>query len=351
MAFNPERITRLSRNTIISIQDDKFLINGQFTYDGRMWNSHPMAGLLMNARLVQGIFDDLNPATRHRWAYPDTGLWDAERNVREFIQAMPDWYAHGLLAFTLNLQGGSPQGYSNEQPWVNSAIRPDGSLREDYLARLTRILDRADELGMVVILGIFYFGQERVLRDEAAVVRAVDQTLDWLFAHNYRNVLIEINNECNVRYQQPVLRPERVHELLLRVKERSSHGWRFPVSTSYGGRTIAQANVVQAADFVLMHGNGVEQPQGIADMVRQVRRVDGYTPKPIVFNEDDHFNFDHSDNHMLAAVHEYASWGFFDYRMAGEGYEQGYQSVPVDWGIRSDRKRGFFELLKSITLA
>ena len=33
-----------------------------------------------------------------------------------------------------------------------------------------RIVDRADELGMVVILGYFYFGQDQRLTNEAAVV-------------------------------------------------------------------------------------------------------------------------------------------------------------------------------------
>jgi hypothetical protein len=81
---------------------------------------------------------------------------------------MPDWRAHGLLAFTLCLQGGSPQGYSNKQPWHNSAFESDGSLRPDYMARAERILRRADELGMVVILGCYYFGQDERLKDEAA---------------------------------------------------------------------------------------------------------------------------------------------------------------------------------------
>ena len=45
------------------------------------------------------------------------GDWDAERNTREFISALPSYRAHGLLAVCLNLSGGSPQGYSWNQPW------------------------------------------------------------------------------------------------------------------------------------------------------------------------------------------------------------------------------------------
>ena len=39
-------------------------------------------------------------------------------------------------------------------------------------------------------------------------------------------------------------------------------------------------------------------------------------------------------------VGEYAGWGFFDYRMEGEGFRDGYQSMPADWGISSPRKAG-----------
>jgi hypothetical protein len=75
--------------TSIGIRGDQFLINGEPTYKGRTWNGDRIEGLLMNSRMVQGIFDDANPATVQRWAYPDTGRWDPLWNTREFIAAMP----------------------------------------------------------------------------------------------------------------------------------------------------------------------------------------------------------------------------------------------------------------------
>jgi hypothetical protein len=339
-----------TRNTIVHIVGESFYINGQPTYAGRTWKGHKIEGLLMNSRMVQGIFDDRNPETVSMWSYPDTGRWDAERNTREFIAAMPEWRRHGLLAFTINLQGGSPQGYSREQPWHNSAFESDGSLRPEYLARLGRVLDRADELGMVVILGYFYFGQDQRLADEAAVIRATDNATQWLLAKGCRNVIVEVNNECNVRYDHDILKPDRVHELIQRVQRHTApNGWRLYAGTSYGGNTIPKENVVRASDFLLLHGNGVSDPKRIAEMVRQTRAVPGYRPMPVLFNEDDHFDFDQPMNNFIAAVGEYASWGYFDFRMKGEGFAEGYQSVPVNWGLSSTRKRGFFNLLAEIT--
>jgi hypothetical protein len=342
-------IAQPARRTTVSIVGEDFHINGKPTYAGRTWKGRRIEGLLLNSRMVQGIFDDRNPATASRWAYSDTGRWDAERNTREFIAAMEQWRRHGLLAFTINLQGGSPEGYSREQPWHNSAVNADGSLDAASMARLERILDRADALGMAVILGYFYFGQDEHLTDEAAVVRAVDNATAWVLDRGYRNVLVEINNECNIRYDHPILQPARVHELIARVKATTRQGRRLLVSTSYGGGTVPSDVVARVSDFILLHGNGVSDPARIGQMVRETRTLVAGAPRPIVFNEDDHFDFDEPVNNFTAAVAERASWGYFDFRMKGEGFDEGFQSVPVNWGISSARKRAFFGLMKEMT--
>jgi len=336
------------RTTTISIESDAFLINGKPTYAGRTFRGWKIEGLLMNSRVVQGIFDDRNPETRSRWAYPDTGQWDPERNTREFVAAMPQWRRHGLLAFTINFQGGSPEGYSKTQPWHNSAFESDGGLREDYIGRLERILDRADELGMVAIVGVFYFGQDERLSEEAAVRRGLENAIRWLLDKGYTNVLIEVNNECNVRYDHAVLKPDRVHELIEFVQGmKAQDGRRYLVGTSYGGGTVPGNNVVRVSDFLLLHGNGVGDPARIAEMVRQTRARPSYRPMPILVNEDDHFDFDKPTNNMLAAIGEYASWGFFD--PGKNNYQDGYQSPPVRWDINTDRKRAFFRVLAELT--
>lgn len=337
------------RKTRVAIDGAKFVINDEPTYKGRQWNGHAIEGLLFNSRMVQGIFDDLNPDTRSRWAYGDTKKWDADRNTREFIAAMPTWRKHGLLAFTLNFQGGSPEGYSKTQPWHNSAFTEKGDLRAEYMARLEKILDRADELGMVVILGLFYFGQDERLKDEAAVTKALDHAIDFLHQRRYANVLIEINNECNVRYDHAILKPDRVHELIERVKQRKKAGRRFLVSTSYGGGTVPGEKVVKASDFVLLHGNGQHKPEQMTALIAKSRKVPGYRAMPVLVNEDDHFDFDKPKYNLLAAIEGYVSWGYFDFRMKGEKLSDGYQSPPVDWGISSSRKKAFFTKLAEVT--
>jgi hypothetical protein len=338
--------------TIVSIQGEDFHLNGRPTYAGRKWQGHRIEGLLMNSRMVQGTFDDRNPETVKNWAYPDTGKWDAMRNTNEFIAAMPEWRAHGLLAFTLNLQGGSPYGYSKDQPWHNSAINADGTLDEKYLARTERIITKADELGMVVILGLFYFGQDQRQKDEQAIAAAVDAATRWVLGKNWRHVMLEINNETNIpKYDHEVLKPKRVHELIQRAKGIEVDGRRLLVGTSFGGGAVPTKNVVEHSDFLLIHGNGVSGGDAMRKFIAKVKTARGEKKMPIVVNEDDHFDFDQHDNNMTAAAKEHVSWGYFDFRPknAAQAFHEGYQSVPVNWSISSERKKAFFKLLKEIT--
>ncbi len=341
--------------TRVTIQGEDFLIDGQPTYAGRTWRGHRVEGLLLNSRMVQAIFDDLNPQTREHWAYPDTGVWDPERNVSEFLAMLPTYRQHGLLGVTVNLQGGSPEGYSQGQPWDSGAFIPDGSLRPAFMDRLRRVLDRADELGMVVIVGLFYFGQDERLRGEAAVRHGVDAAIRWILAGGWQNVLVEINNECDVpRYEHAILGPGRVHELIAAARAIEADGRRLLVGTSFKGRSVPTDAVVAASDFVLLHGNGVTDPPFIGEMIAHTRALASYRPLPIILNEDDHFDFAQPENNFTTAIAHRASWGFFDPGAGAGGagarsdYAEGYQLVPVNWAINTERKRGFFRLVAAI---
>jgi hypothetical protein len=145
-----------------------------------------------------------------------------------------------------------------------------------------------------------------------------------------------------------------VHELIARVQARSAG--KLLVSTSYrGGGRLPDAPVLHAADFVLLHGNGTTDPDLIAAQVDQTRALPAYRGQPILFNEDDHFDFDTPWNNFVAALSRHASWGLFDPGAGAGGsaahgdYTNGYQLVPVNWAINTERKRAFFGLLASIT--
>lgn len=340
---------------VVTIAERAFCIDGRPTYAGRSWRGQRIEGLLFNSRMANAIADDDNPATRGAWAYAD-GDWDAARNTREFIAALPAYRAHGLLAVCLNLQGGSPQGYSWHQPWRISGFTPQGALRPDWAARLEQVIAACAGHGMVVLLGLFYGKQSAVLEDETAVRAAVVNTVDWLLARQATNVLLEIGNEVDLPvFAHEIIAAGRCHELIDLAKKRSAG--RLLVSTSLIALQAPPPAILAAADFLLPHGNAVHgpdgpmqpSPHGIRLQVARWRAAAGYRGQPILYNEDDHYDFDKPDNHLTAAIESGASWGFFDYRRIRERFEDGFQSLPVEWAIASPRKRGFFGLLKEIT--
>ncbi len=50
--------------TKLTIEGSKFLINGKLTYSEIESSNHEAHGLLMNARFIQGIFDDKEDSER-----------------------------------------------------------------------------------------------------------------------------------------------------------------------------------------------------------------------------------------------------------------------------------------------
>jgi hypothetical protein len=339
--------------TIISIKGDRFLINGKLINEGRIWKGMPIEGLLFNSRMANAIVDDENPSTRGLWSYLDE-QFSPERNTREFIAALPSYHAHGLRAVAINIQGGSPQGYSWNQPWETSGFLPDGAVKPGYLKRLDDVITACDTLGMVVILGLFYWKQSHVFSDEEAVKKAVTNIVDWLVERGARNVLLEIGNEVDLAFSQKIIEAARCHELIELAQKRSEGKLNTPSGRLLASTSLAYPprfgdNLMAVCDFLLPHGNSVHHPDGIRLQVLRNRTAVAYRGQPVIYNEDDHFDFDQPDNNMVAAISEGASWGYFDYRQGRDKFPDGFQSLPVDWTISSPRKKSFFALLKDVT--
>ena len=92
--------------TRLSIDGELFRINGKLVYAEISGSPQRVHGLLMNARLIQGIFDDR--AAPERFARFGWERWDPERHTDDLIAALPEWYRYGLRALTVGLQGGMP---------------------------------------------------------------------------------------------------------------------------------------------------------------------------------------------------------------------------------------------------
>lgn len=347
--------------TTVSIDGEDFLINGRKTYAGVSHQGRRIEGLLMNSRMVQAVFDDDNPATRGNWVYPDTGAWDPQRNVDEFCKALPIYRQHGLLGVTVGLQGGGPI-YTKEiyDNYLDTAFRPDGSIKNAYLDRLRQILQAADDCGMVVIVNYFYWRQHR-FQDDPAICRATEGISQWLMGTGFRNIIVDVQNEltegpgllCSLGIARLI---EIVRQTTLQGRRllvgASTTPWRPPVSGGWQ----------KLVDLFMPHGND-SRPDVWRRELREWREseyIKGHL-RPICCNED---SIDLPS--MEVCLDEHISWGYYD---QGYGCDQtqvkhdwkahpreksyellsGYQTVPVNWGINTPHKQAFFGRVKEVT--
>jgi CubicO group peptidase (beta-lactamase class C family) len=254
-------------HTRVSIARGKWQINGAVTYRGTR-----AEGLLMNVRMVNSVFEDANEKTRPPG-------FDPEANTNNFIAQIPDYAAHGVRAFTLNLQGGDPK-YEGA---VNSAFNPDGSLRDTYLRRVRRVIEACDQHGIAVILGCFYQRQDQILRDEQAVRAGVINTAKWIRQNGFSNVVLELANEYGHRgYDHKILKTTEGQVELIRLAKRTAPT--LLVSTSeLGSRQAAYPEpLALVADFLLLHNNN-RSNEVIPWQAAALKKFG----KPIVVNEDD----------------------------------------------------------------
>lgn len=234
-----------------------------------------MQGLLPNSRMVNAIFDDANEGTKHLWKYPDTGTFDPDRNTNEFVAQLVDYRAHGLLAVTVSLMGGSvcgndPEDKSHAQCSMRSydkvvrGFTKDGDLVPAYFDRLERILAETDRLGMAVFLQIFYPKQAFRLRSESAVMAVADNTVDWLSEKGFANVVFDVCNECdwndNAKFlgHLPSLLWPKHGDLINRIRRRTeSNGRKLIVSSAFIGGYMPNANQLGYLDYANLHANNL----------------------------------------------------------------------------------------------
>ena len=303
-----------SGGTTVSIDGTQWQINGKITYSGTA-----AEGLLMNVRMVNSTFEDRKQTN-----------FDSDENTNRFISKIPEYNTCGVRAFTLNLQGGFP-GYEGA---VNSAFRPDGTLRESYLRRIKRVIEVCDKRGMVVILGLFYQRQDQILRDEQTVKHAVVNAVNWVKDSGFTNVVIEIANEYDHGgFDHDIIKTAEGEVELIRLVKKTVPG--LLVSTSGLGHGRMNEMVAAEADFILIHYNGTK----VEDIPKRIGALKKYS-KPIVCNEDDKVG-DEAVLALQACVDNGCSWGFMHKNLN--------QYEPFEFnGYDDDRK--VYDRFKQVTV-
>jgi hypothetical protein len=271
---------------------------------------------LMNARFIQGIFDD--QAQPQRFAIFGHDTWNPEANTDRLIAALPQWYAHGLRAFTVGLQGGGPVLTLDDWSTIdNNPFGPDGkSFDPAYAGRLDRLIKAADETGMAVIVSFLYASQAPRLQDGRAVRNAVIGASRFLREGGYTNVIIEVANEYNLPgfSIHPLVQTDEGIAALIDLARNESGG--LPVGSS-GTGGYANREVAEASDVILVHGNGLHR-QRYYNLIREVQSWG--LDKPVVCNEDSP-----CFTQLKVAYQTQTSWGYYNNHTK--------QDVPPDWSV------------------
>lgn len=293
----------LTASTRVTVDGPRFRINGAVTYPGRT-----AEGTLMNVRMVNSVFEDTERPSFNPGA-----------NTDEFVGRMRDYISLGVRAFTVSLQGGYP-GYEGAR---NSAFLKNGDLKSTYLARVARVIEKADALGAVIILSLYYQRQDQGLQDERAVRAGVVNAVNWIKGKGYKNVILEIANEYGHRgFDHAILRSDAGVADLIRLA-RNRHP-ALPVSASYLRNGQITSRVAAASNLILVHFNALS----LSDIPARVRALrDAYPGKPIVCNEDSRTG-SAAAAAASASVKAGASYGLM--------VERQNQHYPFDFEGRSD---------------
>ncbi len=260
------------------------------TYSGPEYRRQAQ-GKLMNLRLAQGLFHD-------EWLTEQP--FDPGKNTDGLIAALDFYRSHGVLMINVSMQGGNP-GYDEKVNGITrqrafhlgpgagasvSGFRPDGSLKPEWMDRLHRLLRAANDRGMIVNLMYFYQGQDEQFDSTEAILAAAANLTDWLIDRNFRNVIVDIANEWDVRgWDHDNYIPNNLVRLGDAIRERFQKkrtDWALPVGASSDGRMLYPDSLMKNVDLVLVHGNGLK-PEQKGRRLADFRNFD----RPILMTEDD----------------------------------------------------------------
>ncbi len=114
----------------------------------------------------------------------------SDESTAELIANLDTFASYGVNTISVYFMGsrfGDVKGYNE-----------DGSLNRVYAARMGRIIDAADERGMIVLVGCLYWSNSKAKWEswtQKQANAAIANTARWLKDHDYRNVFVDVDNE------------------------------------------------------------------------------------------------------------------------------------------------------------
>jgi hypothetical protein len=373
-AFDLEADTPAASVTVVTAVGDDWYVNGTIINEGSQY----VEGQMLSARMVQALFDvedDGGPSDPTDYQYPgEVSTWtaprDPDRNVAEFIAAIPTYRSYGLNMVTVCMQGGAVGRASGN--WIIggngiSAWNPDGTIKAAWKTRLIALMEACDDEGMILNLQCFYHNRDDVLTNETAVTNALHTLIDIILdpaengSRHFRNVLFEVVNEAGTTQAHTML---NIGSMGTTIPDLKSY-----VSTNHSGKTLLFScsrpggsspdnAIIGVFDYISLHTNN-DTPTDVINSINATLAKGNYNGCPIQVTEDN-TPFGEAEPtsfpNMVAAVETCGrGWGFYDQpdyielTQPGANYIDGFQSPPVNWGVNTPRKQLYFDAVDSYT--
>ncbi|MCX6222887.1 MAG: hypothetical protein NTZ69_18115 [Bacteroidia bacterium] len=316
----------MTNNTTVTIEEDRWFINEKIINKGSL-----AEGLLMNVRMVNSVFEDRG--TKLGEYISD---FNPQKNTDVFISKIPEYTASGVNGFTISLQGGS-MGYEGA---VNSAFEAGGTIRDEYMDRIAKVVNTCNENNAVVILSCFYQRQHShfsALTGKKAIFNALENTVNWVKKNHFRNVLLEVSNEYrhggyrNWADGEWLISEKGQIELIKRAKSL------YPsllVSTSGMGNGQLDDSLAKVVDYITIHFNNTS-PDNYRKRIEVLKRYG----KPVICDEDDKLK-ETGVNALVFSVLNGCGWGYMNTKQN--------QNVPFKFeGIKDDT--AVYNMMKKVT--
>ena len=116
----------------------------------------------------------------------------SDKTTSDLIAQLDTYKSYGVNTVSVFFMGsrfGDVKGY-----------RPDATLDPVYARSMARIIEAADQRGMIVLVGCLYWSTSKAKEElthwtQADANKAIANTVAWLSRHKYRNVVVDVDNE------------------------------------------------------------------------------------------------------------------------------------------------------------
>ena len=276
-------------------KQDRFYVRGgpssawQLSYGDSRFRRRVRGSLAM-VRVTQGIFDD-------EWL--SERAYDPAANTNRLIEQLEVYKQHGIGGIVVGLQGGDP-GYAQEVNGVGrgasadlgeksgalvSAYNSDGSLKDEWMARLDKLISAANKHGLVVCLVLFQQDQDESLASREAIVAAAGNIARHLIETNARNVMLDVADawdEPEGHWDHRRFIPRFVEYLIRAVRDEFQHAdFTLPIGASSGSGMLYPMSLARLCDMVLLQGDG----RTAADKLARSRQFKQYG-RPVLMVSD-----------------------------------------------------------------